>query len=133
MIVGFNLIFKVPEVIHITCNMGSRDLPDMYALSYRALGIHIRQIPPPMLQLIHVYKIYIYIYYIYIIYIHIYIISMETESGHPDCLGHLDHFLPGSKWVSPRHTYIPDLDKNYLVIMSIENCNANLIFFKMRS
>ena len=38
-------------MIHITCNMGSRDLPDMYALSPwdcgpRALGIHIRQIPP---------------------------------------------------------------------------------------
>ena len=26
--------------------MGSRDLPDMYVLSPRALGIHIRQIPP---------------------------------------------------------------------------------------
>ena len=24
-------IFRVPEVIHITCNMGARDLPDMYA------------------------------------------------------------------------------------------------------
>ena len=39
-----------PEVLHITCNMGSHDLPDMYALSPRAygpraLGIHIRQIP----------------------------------------------------------------------------------------
>ena len=38
------------EVIHITCNMCSCDLPDMYALSLRAcdpraLGIHIRQIP----------------------------------------------------------------------------------------
>ena len=38
------------EVIHITCNMCSRDLPDMYALSPRACGpqasgIHIRQIP----------------------------------------------------------------------------------------
>ena len=31
-------------MIHITCNMGSRDLPDMYALSPRALGMHIRQI-----------------------------------------------------------------------------------------
>ena len=36
----------MPEVIHITCNMCSRDLPDMYALSPRASGIHIRQIPP---------------------------------------------------------------------------------------
>ena len=30
-------------MIHIACNMGSRDL---HALSPRALGIHIRQIPP---------------------------------------------------------------------------------------
>ena len=30
----FGQIFRVPEVIHITCNMGARDLP----------GIHIRQI-----------------------------------------------------------------------------------------
>ena len=33
-------------MIHITCNMGRRDLPDIYALSPRASGIHIRQIPP---------------------------------------------------------------------------------------
>ena len=38
-------------MIHITCNMGNPDLPDTYALSPqacgpRALGIHIRQIPP---------------------------------------------------------------------------------------
>ena len=34
-------------MIYITCNMGRRDLPDMYALSPRAaLGIHIRQVPP---------------------------------------------------------------------------------------
>ena len=45
-IVGFNVDFRVPEVIHITCNMGSRDLPDIYALGPRASGIHIRQIPP---------------------------------------------------------------------------------------
>ena len=32
-------------MIHNTCNMGACDLPDMYALSPRALGIHIRQIP----------------------------------------------------------------------------------------
>ena len=38
-------IFRVPEVLHITCNMCTRDLPDMYALSPRASGIHIRQIP----------------------------------------------------------------------------------------
>ena len=40
----------MPEVIHSTCNMGTRDSPDMYALSPRACsprasGIHIRQIP----------------------------------------------------------------------------------------
>ena len=33
-------------MIRITCNMGSWDLPDMYVLSPRASGIHIRQIPP---------------------------------------------------------------------------------------
>jgi len=31
-------------VLHNICNMGTHDLPDMYALSPRALGIHIRQI-----------------------------------------------------------------------------------------
>ena len=31
--------------IIITCNMCTRDLPDIYALSPRASGIHIRQIP----------------------------------------------------------------------------------------
>ena len=40
----------MPEVIHNTCNMGARDMPDMYAFSPRACGprasgIHIRQIP----------------------------------------------------------------------------------------
>jgi len=38
------------EVLYISCNICTRDLPDMYALSPqacgpRALGIHIRQIP----------------------------------------------------------------------------------------
>jgi len=32
------------EVLHITCNICTRDLPDMYALSSRALGIRNRQI-----------------------------------------------------------------------------------------
>ena len=32
------------EVLHITCNMCTHDLPDMYALSPWALCIHIRQI-----------------------------------------------------------------------------------------
>ena len=31
-------------MLHISCNIGTRDLPDMYALSPQALGIHIRQI-----------------------------------------------------------------------------------------
>ena len=36
-------------MLHISCNIGTRDLPDMYALNPRAcdpwaLGIHIRQI-----------------------------------------------------------------------------------------
>ena len=36
-------------MLHISCNIGTRDLPDMYALSPRAcgpraLGIHIKQI-----------------------------------------------------------------------------------------
>ena len=31
-------------MIHNTCNMAIRDLPDMYAQSPRAEGIHIRQI-----------------------------------------------------------------------------------------
>ena len=31
-------------MLHISCDIGTRDLPDMYALSPRALGIHIRQI-----------------------------------------------------------------------------------------
>ena len=32
-------------MMHITCNMCSRYLPDMYVRSPRALGIHIKQIP----------------------------------------------------------------------------------------
>ena len=35
--------------------MGTRDLPDMYALSPWALGIHIRQITLSMLQLSNIY------------------------------------------------------------------------------
>ena len=34
----------LPEVLHNSCNMGIRDLHDMYALSPQTLGIHIRQI-----------------------------------------------------------------------------------------
>ena len=32
-------------MLHISCNMCTRDLSDMYARSPRAEGIHIRQIP----------------------------------------------------------------------------------------
>jgi len=32
------------EVLHNICNMGTHDLPDMYAHNPRALDIHIRQI-----------------------------------------------------------------------------------------
>jgi len=32
------------EVLHNICNMGTHDLPDMYARSPWAAGIHIRQI-----------------------------------------------------------------------------------------
>ena len=49
------LIFRVLQVIHITCNMGSWDLPDMYALSPQAYGpwayISSKSLLP-MLQLI---------------------------------------------------------------------------------
>jgi len=38
-------IISAWKVLHISCNMCTRDLPDMYALSPWALGIHIRQIP----------------------------------------------------------------------------------------
>ena len=31
-------------MLHISCNIGTRYLPDMHALSPRALGIHIRKI-----------------------------------------------------------------------------------------
>ena len=33
------------KVLHNTCNMCIRDLPDMYPLIPQASGIHIRQIP----------------------------------------------------------------------------------------
>ena len=37
--------------------MAIRDLPDMYTLSPRASGIHIRQTPMAMLQPLHVIMI----------------------------------------------------------------------------
>ena len=41
-------------------------------------------------------------------------VSVATGSSHPDYLGYLGHFLSGSKWVSPGHACMPDLDQNYL-------------------
>ena len=35
---------SLTEELHDSCNMGTRDLPDMYTLSPLALDIHIRQI-----------------------------------------------------------------------------------------
>ena len=56
-------------VVHITYNMGNRDLPDIYAhaLGPAALGLgHINQANPSC----PCYNLYIYIYiYIYIIYL----------------------------------------------------------------
>ena len=31
------------QVVHNSCNMGTRGLPDIYTLSPRALGVYIRQ------------------------------------------------------------------------------------------
>ena len=52
--------FRVPEVLHISYNMCTHDLPDMHAWSPRATrlraeSIHIRQIPYGMLQLLLTY------------------------------------------------------------------------------
>ena len=58
----FGQIFRVPEVLHITCNMCTRDLPDMYALSPRASGIHIRQIPRAHVTTITCIHTYIHTY-----------------------------------------------------------------------
>ena len=44
-------------------------------------------------------------------------IIVATGSGHLDYPGHLGHFLSGSKWISPRHAYMPDPDQD------IKNCN----------
>ena len=40
---GINTI-SLMEQLHDSCNVGTRDLPDMYTLSPLALGKHIRQI-----------------------------------------------------------------------------------------
>ena len=72
------MILRVPEVIHNTCNMGARDLPDMYALSPqacgpRASGIHIRQIP-------HAHACYNY--YMSLVEVHVHVPS-EVTNNHP--------------------------------------------------
>ena len=51
---------------------------------------------------------------------------IATGSGHKDYSSHLGHFLSGSKWVSSRHTHMPDPDQNCLVIMHNENCNEKI-------
>ena len=51
-------------MLHISCNIGTRDLPDMYALGPRALGIHIRQITRACVTTItymHVYLVCTYV------------------------------------------------------------------------
>ena len=57
----FGGIFRVLEVIHITCtcNMGIHDLPDMYALSLLAHGPQASNINIliPMLQRLHTVSI----------------------------------------------------------------------------
>ena len=35
--------FPYKQVVHNSCNMGTRGLPDIYTLSPRALGVYIRQ------------------------------------------------------------------------------------------
>ena len=54
-VIRFGQIFRVLEVLHITCNMCTRDLHDSHVCP-RASDIHIRQIPRDhhMLQLLHV-------------------------------------------------------------------------------
>ena len=43
---------RASNITSNSCNMGTSDLPDMYAQSLRAEGMHIRQSRVPMLQLI---------------------------------------------------------------------------------
>ena len=65
------------QVVHNSCNMGTRGLPDIYTLSPRAcgpraLGVYIRQTTHAHVTTIQYTCIYIYIY-VYIYYIYIYI------------------------------------------------------------
>ena len=55
----FGQILRVPKVQQISYNMGTRTFPDMYALSPRASGMHIRQSTRA-----YVITLYIYIYII---------------------------------------------------------------------
>ena len=59
------VVTMATEVLHNTCNMCFCDLPDMNALipwacGPQASGIHIRQIPMPMLQLLLVPSLKLY-------------------------------------------------------------------------
>ena len=57
-------MFRVPEVIHITCNMGAHNLPDMYILRPAPLGLWANKSGKsfvPMLQLLYI-AMYIAIY-----------------------------------------------------------------------
>ena len=65
------------QVIHNSCNMGTRGLPVIYTLSPQAgsprvLGVYIRQTTRAHVTTIYNISIYLYIY-IYILYIYIYI------------------------------------------------------------
>ena len=46
--IKFGQIFRVPEVLHITCNMCTRDLPDMYALVLMLQLLHRLSLPSPL-------------------------------------------------------------------------------------
>jgi len=46
------LVIHIPQQHTIICNMCTCDLPDMYSQGPKAEGIHIRQIPHAMLQLL---------------------------------------------------------------------------------
>ena len=65
----FGQIFRVPEVIHITCNMGVRDSLDVYALSPRACGPRAYisdKCLAPILQPLHM--LYVAAYFSYIVF-----------------------------------------------------------------
>ena len=57
----------------ISCDIGSRDLPDKLALSPCALGIHIKQITVPM------YIFYNYYKYIHTLYVHMHNMSLACN------------------------------------------------------